>query len=54
MFDLLREHGSIPKVATVVANELGQPVDEVARDVEQLCADLAWRDLLEIEGATGG
>jgi hypothetical protein len=54
MFDLLREHGSIATVSSVVANELGQPIDEVAHDVEQLCADLAWRDLVEIDGATDG
>jgi Coenzyme PQQ synthesis protein D (PqqD) len=54
MFELLRQHGSVPAVASMVANELGQPVDEVAQDVEQLCADLAWRDLLEIDGATHG
>jgi Coenzyme PQQ synthesis protein D (PqqD) len=54
MFDLLRQHGSISAVASVVANELGQPVDEVAHDVEHLCADLAWRDLLEIDGAKDG
>jgi hypothetical protein len=54
MFELLREHGSVPVVADLVAREFESPVAEVTGDVEQLCSDLAWRDLVEIDGRPDG
>jgi hypothetical protein len=52
MFELLREHGSVPTVAEVLAGEFGRSASEVSDDLELLCADLAERDLLEIDTAS--
>jgi hypothetical protein len=52
MFELLRQHGSVPPAADAAAREFGRPVAEVEGDLELLCADLAQRDLVELESAS--
>ena len=45
---LLKETGSVPATAAGVAAEFSRPVDEVTRDVVQLCNDLAARGLIDV------
>ena len=54
MLELLQETGSLRSTAETIAREAEHPVDEVARDLVQLCADLAERGLIEIDGPGPG
>jgi hypothetical protein len=53
MLELLRETGSPARVAGTVAEESDYPVDEVARDLAELCKALADRGLVEIDVSDG-
>ena len=48
MLELLRENGSVPETAAGVADEFGQPVEEVTRDLIDLCTELEARGLIEV------
>ncbi len=48
MLEALREHGSVPATAEVIAREFQLPVEKVTGDLTDLCADLAFRSLIEI------
>jgi Coenzyme PQQ synthesis protein D (PqqD) len=51
ILELLRETGDTAATADRLAAEYGRPAGEVARDVEELCAALAERGLVEVEDA---
>jgi hypothetical protein len=44
---LLGEGANVAETSRTIAAEYGAPVDEVQRDIEQLCRDLADRGLVE-------
>ena len=48
MLELLQENGSVPVTASRVAEEFGQPLEEVTRDLLELCTELAARCLIEV------
>jgi hypothetical protein len=50
MFELLCETGSTDAATREAAHEFGQPVTVIAQDMTQLCADLAARNLIEVNG----
>ncbi len=52
MFELLEKTGSVRVAATTVAEEFGEPVERVARDVAELCSSLLARGLIEVDGPT--
>jgi Coenzyme PQQ synthesis protein D (PqqD) len=49
MLEVLAETGDLDAAATQIADEYGQPLEEVTRDMADLCEALARRSLLEIE-----
>jgi len=52
MLELLAEQGEVDRTAELLAEEFGHSLEEVRRDVEQLCRDLLERELIEAgEGA---
>ena len=53
MLEVLAEHGSVDRTAEVLAEEYGQPLDELRRDVDQLCENLLERDLIEADEGPG-
>jgi hypothetical protein len=52
MFELLCETGSTEAAACEAADEFGQPITVIAEDMDQLCADLVTRNLIEVDGRT--
>ena len=51
VLEVLRETGSTVAAAEAVAAEFAQPVEEVTRDVVELCQVLASRGLIEVSAA---
>ena len=49
MLQLLRETGDPEQSAERLASELGHPLEEVRRDIHELCRALAERSLLVID-----
>ena len=49
MLELLSETGNPDETARRVAEEFDRPVDEVARDVSELCEGLRERKLVEVQ-----
>jgi hypothetical protein len=49
MLEVLAETGDVEAAAVQIAEEYGHPVDEVSRDMTELCAALAERALIELE-----
>jgi Coenzyme PQQ synthesis protein D (PqqD) len=49
IFELLDETGDLEESARRIATELNHPLDEVRRDIDELCRALAERSLLVIE-----
>lgn len=49
MLELLEATSAVAEVAVQVADEYGQPLHDVQRDLCRLCADLAKRGLIEID-----
>jgi hypothetical protein len=49
MLTLLAETGSVRSTADAIARETSHPVEDVERDLTQLCADLAERGLIELD-----
>jgi hypothetical protein len=49
MLELLGETGDVDESARRIACELGHPLKEVQRDMDELCRALAERSLLVIE-----
>lgn len=47
MLELLGDHGEVDPTAKLLAEEFGHSVDEVRRDLEQLCHELLERELIE-------
>lgn len=52
--ELARETGSLMTAAQQIAAEDNHPVDDVVRDMIELCRGLAVRDLIEIDDAPPG
>ena len=52
MFELLCEIGSTDAATREAADEFGQPITAIAKDMSQLCADLLARNLIEIDGGS--
>jgi hypothetical protein len=48
MLELLRDTGSASATAAAMAEKYGQPLDQVRRDVAELCRLLAARGLIEL------
>jgi Coenzyme PQQ synthesis protein D (PqqD) len=48
ILDLLASRATIGAAATRLAEESGQPLEEIERDVLAFCADLASRGLIEL------
>jgi hypothetical protein len=51
MLEELERQETVEAAAAIVADEYGQPSDEVERDLCQLCIDLARRGLVVIDVA---
>ncbi|MDQ3569706.1 MAG: PqqD family protein [Actinomycetota bacterium] len=50
MLEVLEEVGSVQEAASRIARDYGQPVTEVEEDLCTLCASLADRGLIEVDG----
>jgi hypothetical protein len=50
MLDLLEASGDAAATAEQVARECGVPVDTVREDLAELCAKLAERGLIDVQG----
>lgn len=51
MLEILQQRGSVAAAAEQLAQEYGQPLQEIQRDLCSFCADLAKRGLIEVSGA---
>ena len=51
MLEVLQQRGSVAVAAEQLAQEYGQPLEEIQRDLCGFCADLAKRGLIEVSGA---
>ena len=49
MLEVLTETGDVQRTAEVIATEYGQPVGEVAKDLQDLCQAMAERSLVRTE-----
>ena len=49
MLELLSETGDLDQTARRVADEFGRPLDEVTRDLNELCDGLRERQLVEVQ-----
>jgi hypothetical protein len=47
MLEVLSETGDVDETARRIADEFDQPVEDVMRDVNELCAGLRKRELME-------
>lgn len=54
MLEVLESEESVGNAAVKIATEYGQPTDEVEHDLCVLCADLAERGLIEVDGVDSG
>ena len=52
MFGLLCETGSVREAIHRAAHEFDQPIDVIGHDMTELCAELAARDLIEVDGGS--
>lgn len=50
MLEALESKDSVGQAAAEIAGEYGQPIDQVEKDLCALCADLAERGLIEVDG----
>lgn len=50
MLEVLQEEDSVSSAALRLAGEYGQPIEVIEQDVCGLCADLAGRGLIELDG----
>ena len=50
MLEVLESKDSVGQAAAEIASEYGQPIDQVEQDLCELCADLAERGLIEVDG----
>ncbi len=50
MLEVLDEVGSVQEAATRIARDYGQPLTSVEEDLCALCASLAERGLIEVDG----
>ncbi len=50
MLEVLAEVGDFDTAAGVLATEFAHPVDEISKDLSELCEALAARALVEIDG----
>lgn len=53
MLEVLESENSVGEAAARIASEYGQPTEQIENDLLALCADLAERDLIEIDGSEG-
>jgi len=53
MLEELERQETVGAAARVVADEYGQPLEEVQRDLCDLCRDLVRRDLISLEPGAG-
>ncbi len=53
MLEVLADVGDTRQAAVRVAEEYGRPESEVARDLDELCAELARRSLIELDEGAG-
>lgn len=53
MLEELERQETVEAAAAILAEEYGQPSEEVKRDLCQLCVDLEGRGLVVLEGAAG-
>ncbi len=53
MLEVLESKDTVGEAAADIANEYGQPIDQVEQDLCALCADLVERDLIELDGIEG-
>ena len=53
MLEELERQVTVGAAARVVADEYGQPLEEVQRDLCDLCRDLVRRDLISLEPGAG-
>jgi hypothetical protein len=51
MLEILDEVADVEQAAVRLAEEFGQPLDVIRRDLHEFCHDLRERDLIEIENA---
>jgi Coenzyme PQQ synthesis protein D (PqqD) len=49
MLEVLAETGDVDACAQLIADEYGHPLEDVSRDLNELCDALAKRDLIEID-----
>jgi hypothetical protein len=54
MLEVLETNGHLREAAATLAEEYGQPLDLIERDLAQLCRDLLARKLIELTGAVPG
>jgi hypothetical protein len=52
MVELLMETGSVPSTAAAISREMSHPVEDVERDLTQLCVELVERGLIELDEPT--
>jgi hypothetical protein len=53
MFELLDRLGNVRDAAARTAADFAHPLDEVERDLCELCEDLERRGLIEIDAGSG-
>lgn len=53
MLEILAEVGDTAVAAPMIAAEFGHPLEDVARDLAELCTALEERSLVTIEAGTG-
>jgi len=54
MLEVLEQRDSVGDAAAQLAEEYGQPREEIERDLCSFCADLAERGLIEIDDGGAG
>ena len=53
MLEELERHETVGAAAQVIADEYGQPQEDVERDIRELCRDLAQRGLISLDVGAG-
>lgn len=49
MLEVLEQAGTVGEAAAQLAGEYDQPAEQVERDLQEFCADLAERGLVEVD-----
>lgn len=53
MLEELERQETVGAAAQVIADEYGQPLEDVERDIRELCRDLAARSLISLDVGAG-